>query len=99
MDLKTFLEGIPSSMRSAFADKAETSWAMLTKIAYGHKKVSLGFADVIVAISSGKVTLDELPLAEDAKRYRAIREAHGYHFGRSGKERRTGIRRRADREA
>jgi len=97
MDLKAFLAHLPAPLRKDFATRAECSYQTLVKVANGSKQVGLGFADVIVALSGGKVTLDELPLADRAKRQHAIRDEHGH--GRTGKDRRTGIRRRVDRGA
>lgn len=73
MDFKAFYFGMPVAERETFAQRAGTSRGLLTQVAYGHKQIELGFGDVIVTLSEGKVSLDELPLTENASRQRAIR--------------------------
>lgn len=62
--------------RDVFATSAGTSRGYLTQVAYENKRVELGFADVLVAVSGGRLGLDDLPLTENARQQRAIREAH-----------------------
>jgi hypothetical protein len=95
MDLKTFLKQLPIHLRKDFAARAHTSDAMLSKVANGHKQIELGFADVIVALSGGVVTLGELPLTDRARFQRDTRDQHG---DRRRAVRRQSFRRRADRE-
>lgn len=40
---------------------------MLAQIARGNKQIELGFADVIVAMAGGALTLEDLPLTERAE--------------------------------
>lgn len=73
MDFKTFFFDMPVDDRDKFAAKANTSRGVLTQVAYGNKRIELGFADVLCALSRGKVGLDELPLTDNAQKQRAIR--------------------------
>lgn len=75
MSFQTFYLGLPVAERTAFAQRANTSRAVLQQVAYGMKKVELGFADVIVAVAGGGVTLDDLPLTENATKQRTIRSS------------------------
>lgn len=75
MDFKPFFFGMQPADREKFAADAGTSVGMLTQIAYGNKNVELGFADVICALSKGAVSLDDLPLTDNAKRQHVIRTA------------------------
>ncbi len=61
--------------RDALAARAGTTRGVLTQVAYGHKQIELGFADALVAVCAGKVVLDWLPLTDNAKRQRSIRES------------------------
>ena len=74
MDFKTYFFGLLVADRESFAQRANTSRGLLNQVAYRNKSIELGFADVICALSEGQVTLDELPLTENAQRQRAIRE-------------------------
>jgi hypothetical protein len=74
MDFKTFFLGMTVPQRDAFATKVMSTRGMLTQVAYGNKPVELGFADVICAVSGYAVSLDGLPLTENARRQRAVRE-------------------------
>lgn len=76
MDFRTFFFAKTVSEREAFASRAGSSRGLLTQVAYGNKNVELGFADVIVALSEGKVELDGLPLTENARRQHGIRESN-----------------------
>jgi hypothetical protein len=73
MDFRTFYFAKTVSERDDFASAAGTSRGLLTQVAYKNKCVELGFADVIVALSGGKVELDDLPLTENARRQRSLR--------------------------
>ena len=46
---------------------------MLNQVAYGHKQIELGFADVLVAKGQGSFGLDDLPLTDRAKTQREMR--------------------------
>lgn len=74
MDFKTFFFGLSVAERDEFAERVHSSRGTLTQVAYRNKPIELGFADVICAQSLGKVTLSELPLTENAKRQRLLRE-------------------------
>lgn len=58
--------------RELFAAATGTSTGMLTQVAYGHKQIELGFADVLVAKGNG-YGLDALPLTDRAKDQNRIR--------------------------
>ena len=74
MDFKLFFFGLPVADRDVFAVRAGTSRGLLTQVAYRNKQVELGLADVIVTLAGGDVSLDDLPLTENATRQRAIRK-------------------------
>lgn len=75
MDFKDFFLGeLSVSERDHFAASAQTTRGMLTQVAYRNKPVELGFADVLVALSRGKVSLDGIHLTDRAKQQRRIRE-------------------------
>jgi len=74
MEFKSFFFGLALPEREAFAVKVGSSKGMLTQIAYGNKRVELGFADVICAQSGGLVGLDDLPLTERAVAQRELRK-------------------------
>lgn len=75
MDFKVFFFDMPVEERDAFAAKAQTSRGMLTQVAYRNKRIELGLADVICALSAHRVTLDDLPLTQNAARQREIRQS------------------------
>lgn len=75
MDFKTFFFAQPVAARDEFAAKAGSSRGLLTQVAYGHKRVELGFADVIVALSGRSVDLDGIALTDNARRQRVLRES------------------------
>lgn len=74
MDFKTFFTGLPIAERESFAQQAGTSRGYCNQVAYAGKQIELGMADVFVAVSGGKLSLDELPLTERASAQRLIRE-------------------------
>jgi hypothetical protein len=74
MDFKAFFFGLPVAEREAFAQRAHTSRGLLNQVAYRNKQIELGFADVLVTLAGGAVTLDDLPLTENAQRQRLIRD-------------------------
>lgn len=75
MDFKTFFTGMDNPERVAFAKAAQTTLGYLHQVAHG-KDMSLGAADVFVAVSGGKLTLADLPLSERAKKQDKIRRKH-----------------------
>lgn len=74
MDLKTHYKSLTVDERDALAKSAEISVGMLAQVAYEHKEIELGFADVLVAKGGGMFGLDGLPLTERAKKQRKLRE-------------------------
>lgn len=75
MNLKTFLAGLAADQRAAFAVACGTTPSMLQQIAGGHKRIELGFADALVAVSRGAIALSDLPLTDRARTQLAIRQA------------------------
>lgn len=75
MSFKDFFFGLPQPERVKYAESAATSVAMLSQIAYGNKRVELGFADVLVALSGGRLSLQQIPLTDRAMAQNAIRTA------------------------
>lgn len=76
MDFKTFYTSKTVAERDAFDAQAGTSRGYCNQIAYAKKQIELGMADVLVALSNGQLTLDDLPLTDRAKAQRVIRDAH-----------------------
>lgn len=74
MDFKTFFFAKTIQDRDEFASRAGSSRGLLTQVAYGRKRVELGFADVIVALSGRSVDLDGIALTDNARRQRLLRE-------------------------
>ena len=74
MDLKTHYKSLTVEERDALANSAEISVGMLAQVAYGHKKIELGFADVLVAKGGGAFGLDGLPLTDRAISQNKLRE-------------------------
>jgi len=72
MDFKTFYLSMPVDDREAFAASVGTSQGMLNQVAYGHKQIELGFADVLVAKGDG-FNLNGLPLTDRAKEQHRLR--------------------------
>lgn len=77
MDFKTFFTGLPIAERESFAQQAGTSRGYCNQVAYASKQIELGMADVFVALSDGRLTLDDLPLTDRAAAQRLIRERGG----------------------
>lgn len=75
MDFRTYFFGLPLAEQESMAAAAGTSHAMLCQIARGHKRIELGFADVLAALSGGKVALKDLPLTDRAKFQHEARSA------------------------
>lgn len=75
LGFKTYYFALTPEGREKFAGLSGTSPGMLAQVAYGHKEIELGFADVLVAKGGGNFDLDGLPLTERAKKQRALREA------------------------
>ena len=73
MSFRTYFLGLSAEQRKAYAERAATSVGYLTQVAYGNKDVELGFADVLVAVSDGVLTLADLPLTERAVQQHEIR--------------------------
>jgi hypothetical protein len=74
MDFKTFYFAKTVDGREDFATRVGSTRGTLTQVAYGHKRVELGFADVIVALSGRSVDLDGIALTDNARKQRSLRE-------------------------
>ena len=73
MSFRTYFFGLDAAQRLAYADRAKSTVGYLTQVAYGNKKVELGFADVLVAVSDGALSLVDLPLTDRAAEQDGIR--------------------------
>jgi type IV secretory pathway protease TraF len=69
-----FMGELRPEEREPFATKVGSTRGYLTQVAYGNKRIGLGLADAIVAVSERRVTLGGLPLTETAIEQRRIRE-------------------------
>jgi len=65
MTLDEYLRGSPVTA-AAFADRIGKSSASVTRIRRGEQKLSLELAQRIVAATGGKVTLEDLAMAQAA---------------------------------
>tara|TARA_R110000868_G_scaffold162851_1_gene394380 strand:+ start:910 stop:1167 length:258 start_codon:yes stop_codon:yes gene_type:complete len=74
MSFKNYYLSLSKEKREALANSADTSDGMLTQIAYGHKPIELGFADVLVAKGRGNFSLADLPLTERATKQNQLRQ-------------------------
>ena len=77
MDFKTHYFRLSHEDRERFAESTGTSVGMLNQVAYGHKNIELGFADVLVAKGGGAFGLDGLPLTERAISQNSLRSESG----------------------
>ena len=59
--------------RDSFAKDAGSTRGTLTLVAYGHKQIDLGLADVICAVSGNAITLADLPLTDRARQQHQTR--------------------------
>lgn len=73
MAFKTYWQGLSAEQRERFASDAGTKASYCHQIAFGDKRLELGMADALVAVSGGGLTLDDLPLSARAQRQRVIR--------------------------
>lgn len=74
MEFKNYFLGLAPDGRAEFAQSVETSVGMLNQVAYGHKQIELGFADVLVAKGDGCFGLSDLPLTERAQKQAQLRQ-------------------------
>lgn len=79
MSFRNYFCDMDASARGRFAERAGSTVGYLLQVAYGNKRVELGFADVLVAVADGKLTLGDLPLTDRAleqdRRRRVVWEA------------------------
>jgi hypothetical protein len=68
MDFKTYYLGLDPAEREPFAKSLGTSTGYCLQLCYADKKIELGFADVVVAKTKGKVKYSELPLTDRARK-------------------------------
>lgn len=84
MDFRTYYRQLAPDERAAFAEKVHTTPGYCHQITCG-KRIELGLADAIVAVSCGSVSLGELPLTDRAKAQDVVRKgACGVHATQSG---------------
>lgn len=75
MDFKTYYLGLPQLERASFAETVGTTLGYCRQLAYGEKRIELGMADVMVAVSGGVLTLDGLNLTQRAVYQDRVRRA------------------------
>lgn len=73
MDFRTFYLGLDTHEREQFAKRCGTTRGYCNQVAYADKRIELGLADVFVAVSGGRLSLEGLPLTDRAHAQRAIR--------------------------
>lgn len=73
MTFRTFFLSLSRPEREAYAQQAGTTAATLIQVAYGRKRVELGFADALVAVSGGALGIADIPLTDKAAAQHAIR--------------------------
>jgi hypothetical protein len=66
MDFKTYYLDLSQQDRADFAEKIGTTTGYCHQLAYGDKRIELGLADAMVAVSGGALTLLELNLTDRA---------------------------------
>lgn len=64
---------LTAAERTAYAERVGSTVGYLMQLAYGNKQADLGFADALVAVSGGQLTLDALPLTKRARQQHDIR--------------------------
>lgn len=83
MSFKTFYLSLTPAERVVFSEQAGTTTGLCHQLAYsGAKQVELGLADAMVAVSGGRLSLDDIPLTDRARFQRSVRTptkevAHG----------------------
>lgn len=70
-DFKTYYQRLSATERKAFAKKVGTTPGYCNLLACGAKKIELGFADAIAAVSG--LPLASLPLTDRAKQQHKVR--------------------------
>lgn len=60
MDLKSYLDSLPTGGRVLFAREVGVAPAFLSQMAYGHRPVPLKHAPKIVKASKGRVALRDI---------------------------------------
>lgn len=65
--------GLSVAAREALASSAGTTCGTLNQVVYAGKRVELGLADCLVALSPG-LSLDDMPLTDRARQQREVRE-------------------------
>lgn len=66
MAFRDFYLPMSPSERLEFANRSGSTVGYLLQVAYCNKRVELGFADVLVAVAGGRLTLADLPLTDRA---------------------------------
>ena len=74
MSFKTFYLSLVVNERADFAERSGTTVGLCHQLAYTDaKRVELGLADAMVAVSKGRLTLDDIPLTSRAQFQRSVR--------------------------
>ncbi len=74
MGFREFFFGMAPPERAKYAASAGTTVGTLIQVAYGNKRIELGFADALVAMASGALALSDLPLTDRASQQDVIRK-------------------------
>ena len=70
---REYFLALSAAERASFALRVGTSVGYLLQVAYGRKQAGLGFADSLVSVAGGELSLDDLPLTERARQQHQIR--------------------------
>ena len=74
MSFKTYYLSLAVAERADFATQAGTTTGLCHQLAYtDSKRVELGLADAMVAVSNGRLSLDDIPLTDRAQFQREVR--------------------------
>lgn len=74
MDFKTFYSSLSTQERADFAEKVGTTTGYCNQLVYGDKRLELGLADAMVAVSGGRLSLAELNLTDRAAFQERVRK-------------------------
>ena len=77
MSFKHFYLKKSKAEREAYAAAVRSTPGYLAQVAYGHKSIELGLADVLVATGAGHFEMADLPLTERARHQAELRKPAG----------------------
>lgn len=75
MDFHSYFFGLDTGSRAEFAGRCGSSVGYMLQVAYRRKRIELGLADCIVAVSGGVIPILSLPLTEKAIQQHSIRSS------------------------